>query len=211
MSSLSNSIPAIQVPTGGELLGFNNPYPASSECAAIINLQTQVAPLIASMSCQLKVLTLLKPLIEVIKGLPSPSVTAMEEFTEAAAALAPCLLIPAPVTVLPFVRDLLCVEIGSLNCFLRNLQRILEETSGGLSSPSRSQVRNVLDSYPPIVGTLKLADELFQIAGVTLPQASVLSAGTDLASLKADQSAVLSFTSSLQSIVDALGGCPSRP
>ncbi len=211
MSSSSNSIPAIQVPTGGELLGFNNPYPALSECSAIINLQTQVAPLITSMSCQLKVLNLLKPLIEVIKGLPSPSVTALEEFSEAAAALAPCLLLTAPASVLPFVRDLLCVEISSLNCFLRNLQSILEEASGGPSSPFQSQVHSVLNSYPPIVGTLKLGGELFQIAGLNVPEAPTLSAATDPASLEADQSAIHSFISSLQSIVDALGGCPPRP
>jgi hypothetical protein len=66
MSSPSGSLTAVQLPTGGTLVGFNNPNPPTSECSAIINLQTQIAPLIASMSCQLKILKLLEPLIDVI-------------------------------------------------------------------------------------------------------------------------------------------------
>ena len=69
---------AVQLPTGGELVGFRNPHPQLSDCCAILSLQTQVAPLIASMACQIKVLKLLKPLIEIVKGLPNPSVAALE-------------------------------------------------------------------------------------------------------------------------------------
>jgi hypothetical protein len=74
-NSESNAIPAIQVPTGGQLRGFANLQIQSTKCSADTNLQTQVAPLLASMTCQLKMLKLLKllkPLIDVIKGLPNP-------------------------------------------------------------------------------------------------------------------------------------------
>ena len=198
MSSPSRSIPAISLPTGGKLVGFNNPNPPASECSAIINLQTQVAPLIASMSCQLTILILLKPLIDVVKGLPNPSVQAIQAFAVAAEELAPCLLMTTGAGVLPFVKEFLCLEIRSLNCLSRNLESALRgATAAG----------GVLDSYPPIVATLNLAGELFQIAGLTPPQAPVLSNGTDPASLKAEQAAVADFTASLQSMADALGGC----
>jgi len=202
MSSSSHLVPIIHLPMGGELTGSGNPHPPLSECSAIINLQTQVAPLIASMSCQLKVLKLLKPLIDIVKGLPNPSVASLAAFDEAAVDLAPCLLIPTPAVVLPFLRDLLCIEIKSLNCFLQNLQSLLGE-----AGVNQSRVRCVLDSYPSIVGRLKLAGELFGIAGVSLPDGPILGDGTDPASLEADRDAVVAFTTALQFVADALGGC----
>jgi hypothetical protein len=207
MPSSPGSIPAIELPTGGELVGFNNPNPPTSECSAIINLQTQVAPLIASMTCQLKVLRLLQPLIEVIKGLPSPSVQALESFSQAAAALAPCFVIPTPASVLPFAKNVLCMEIKSLKCLLHNLQAVTRGSGSHHASPTVSKVRGILDSYPPIVGTLQLAEELFQIAGVTLPDTPVLGNGTDAGSLKTDQDTILGFATELESIAEALGGC----
>ncbi len=198
MSSPSGSLAAIQVPTGATLVGFNNPNPPASECSAIINLQTQLAPLIASMSCQFRVMKLLKPLIEIIKALPNPGVQAIQEFTAAAEGLVPCLQMTAPGGILPFVRELLCLEIRSLHCFLRNLENV----QAGLQP-----ARDVLDSYPPVVAALNLAAEHFQIAGLTPPQAPALGQGTDPASLKADHEAVAAFTASLQTAVDVLGGC----
>jgi hypothetical protein len=207
MSNPSHSIPTVQIPTGGELLGFANAHPASSECAAIINLQTQVAPLIASMSCQIKVLKLLKPLIEIVNGLPNPNVAALEAFSEAAVALAPCLLISTPTALLPFVHDLLCIEIKSMKCFLGSLQSLLRRADANRRSISQSQVRAVLDSYPPIVGTLTLAGELFALAGLTIPQPPVLGDGTDVAALNADYEAVAGFVTAIQTLADTIGGC----
>ena len=204
--SESSAIPAIEVPIAGQLLGFANLKMQSTECSAATNLQTQIAPFIASMSCQLKVLKLLKPLIDVIHGLPNPPVHALQEFSMAANDLAPWLLLSTPLGVLPFVRDLLCLEIRSLNCLLRNLQTITA-LAADPSAVAASEVQSVLDSYPPIIGILNLASGLFQLAGLTIPKAPTLAAGTDPDSLAADQSAVATFTAALQTAADALGGC----
>jgi len=207
MSSFPGSIPVIELPTGGQLVGFNDPNPPGSVCSAIINLQTQLAPLIASMTCQFKVLRLLQPLIDVIEGLPNPSVQALNAFSQAAAALVPCLMIPTPASVLPFVKDLLCMEIKSLECLLHSLQSVARGSRSHPVSPDGSKVQGILDSYPPIVGTLRLAQELFQIVGITVPDPPVLGNGADPGSLKADQDTILSFAEALKSIADALGGC----
>jgi len=204
--SESSAIPAIEVPIAGQLLGFANLKMQSTECSAATNLQTQIAPFIASMSCQLKVLKLLKPLIDVIHGLPNPPVHALQEFSMAANDLAPWFLLSTPLGVLPFVRDLLCLEIRSLNCLLRNLQTITA-LAADPSAVAASEVQSVLDSYPPIIGILNLASGLFQLAGLTIPKAPTLAAGTDPDSLAADQSAVATFTAALQTVADALGGC----
>ena len=68
-------------------------------------------------------------------------------------------------------------------------------------------MRNVLDSYLPIVGILSLASELFQLAGLTIPKAPILTGGIDPDSLTVDQSSVATFTATLETVVDVLGGC----
>lgn len=203
---MPNSIPAIQLPTGGTLRGFASPELPLTQCATVSNLMTQVVPLVASMDCQLKVLMLLKPLIEVINGLPSPPLKALQQFAEAAVALEPCLLAPTPASVIPFVRDLLCLEIKSLNCLLRQLQNVAALGSE-LSPYSTSQVEGILDSYVPIVGILELADAFFGIAGMNIPSPPTLGRGTDPDSIREDQRKIVAFTAALQSVADALGGC----
>jgi hypothetical protein len=202
-----SAISAIEVPAVGRLLGFADLKIRSTECSADINLLTQVAPLIASMSCQLKILKLLKPLIEVIRGLPNPPVQALVEFSEAAEILAPCLLVPTPLSVLPFVQGLLCLEIRSLKCFLRNLQAVTTLSVTDPGAVPASELQSVVDSYPPIVGILGLASELFQLMGLSVPTAPTLNGGIDPESLNVDQISVATFVTDLQAMADALGGC----
>lgn len=206
-NSEPSAIPSIALPVGGKLLAFVNPRIQSADCETTTNLQTQVAPLIASMVCQFQILDLLKPLIEIIQGLPNPPGPAIARFSKAAAALAPCLLARTPASVVPFVRDLLCLEIRSLHCFLHNLETISALQDAG--TVSASEVQNVLDSYAPVAGILELAGGLFQAAGLALPRAPTLPVGTDRNSLNADHAAVTSFTGTLQTATDALGGCSS--
>ena len=190
------------------LLPFLDVESRSAECSANANLLTQVSPLIVSITCQLRVLSfLMKPLIEIIKTLPNPSPTAIAGFLEAAAGLASCLGSFTPAGVLPFLRDLLCLEIRSLHCVLQNLRRILNVSTGDPAAIAPSTIQSVLDSYAPIVGVLDLASSLFGVAGVTIPTAPTLAGGVDLASLNADQIVVADYITALQAVVDALGGC----
>jgi hypothetical protein len=64
----------------------------------------------------LKILALLKPLIDVINQLPSPSLTSLRAFDKAAIDLAPCFLMGTPAGALHLVRDLLCLSLRSLEC-----------------------------------------------------------------------------------------------
>lgn len=186
----------ISLSTGGSLQGFVDPTLQSADCAAITNLQTQVAPYIASTVCQLAILRLLKPLITIIRGLPNPSPQALQQFSKAAVALEPCLVSATSASV-PFVRDLICLQLRSLKCFLANLQSV----------DSAVAAQNVLDSYQPIVGLMELAGELFQAAGLQMPIAPTLAPGVDAASLSLDQTAVADYVAALGVIADSLGGC----
>jgi hypothetical protein len=101
----------VQLPTGGSISAFADISKGiPTDCSMTFSLLLQLAPFLAATECLLKVLKLLKPLIDIIHGLtkvpPSPPVKAVEEFVKAAVDLAPCLLVPTPASIIPFVRDL---------------------------------------------------------------------------------------------------------
>jgi hypothetical protein len=208
---MSNSVPstvlAIGLPAGGKLIASASSRAQSPECSAAANLQMQIAPWIASISCQFLILRLLKPLIDIVRGLPSPPAEALQEFSKAAAELQPCLFAQTAAGVLPFIRDLLCLEIQSLNCLQRNLQSMATLAASEPSAVAASDVKTVVDSYQPMVGLLKLASGLFEIAGLDSPQEPALAPGTDAKSLAADQDTLASFIVTLQTAADSLGGC----
>jgi hypothetical protein len=183
----------LTLPSGGTLEGFPTLAAQTAACSAASNLLAQAAPLLATMHCQSKVLNLLRPLIDIVRGLLSPPVQAMHDFMRAAAELQPCLFSTTPAALLPLIHDLICLEIRALTCFLNNLK-------AAQSRPTTLPA--VLSSYAPIVNPLKLTDSLFVAAGLQTPQPPALSG--DIAT---DTTAVKTFIATLQSAADALGGC----
>jgi Uncharacterized protein conserved in bacteria len=170
----------VQLPAGGAFhpivrgAGVEGP----SICATTADLQRQVAPWLASTACLLRVLALLKPLIDIVKTLP-PQPRSLVEFAKAAEALQPFLLMNTPASAIPLVKDLLCLSLQSLTC----LQ--------SLSPPDQAR------AAVGIQGVLDLAGVFFGIAGVQSIRLSVLS---DPAGLSADISAI-------QAAAATLGGC----
>ena len=183
----------LTLPGGGRLEGFPSLAAQTAACSAASNLLAQAAPLLAAMNCQSKMLNLLHPLIDIILALPNPPVPAIQNFAKAAADLEPCLMTTTPASLLPFIRDLICLEIRVLTCFLNNLK-------AAQSRPRR--LRAVLSSYAPSVNPLNLAASVFAAAGLQLPKPPELSG--DVA---ADTAAVKTFIATLHSVVDALGCC----
>ncbi len=90
---------------------------------------------------------------------------------------------------------------------MRNMEAITTLAVAAPIAVSASEIRAVLDSYPPIVGILDLAGGLFQIAGLTIPKAPALAGGTEPDTLIADQNVVADFTAALEILANALGGC----
>jgi hypothetical protein len=206
-SAERSTVVGISLPTGGRLLASATPNVQSGECSAATNLRMQVAPLAATLSCQLAILRLLAPLIKIIVALPNPSVEALQEFGKLAAELEPCITAATTASVLPFARDLICLEIRSLDCLQQNLHTMAGLAATQPSSVADSDVRAVIDSYEPIVGVLELAGGLLQMAGVSPLKAPPLAQGTDLDSLAEDQKVIAEYVAALQTVADALGGC----
>jgi hypothetical protein len=172
----------VQLPTGGRLHAVSEAAEASIDCAATADLQRQVAPYLAATECMVKVLALLKPLIDVIKQLPAPpSPSSLQAFDKAAVDLAPCFLTGTPGAALPLVRDLLCLSLRSLEC--------LRDQS---APPS-----DVLRAAAGIQGVLDLGEPFFGLAGLAPVRLGVVT----------DPSLLNSEINTLQILVDALGGC----
>jgi hypothetical protein len=220
---------SIQLPTGGALQAFADISKGiPTDCALTFSLMLQIAPFLASIACLVKVLKLLKPLIDVIKGLPVPPVGALIEFGEAAVALAPCLLIPTPASIIPFIRDLLCLILKVLNCFLsqmKSLIRILGPLTLDLEAAQQSgndelvatlqcanqnamtQAGQIMNSLGPVGMLLQIAGPLFDIAGVPAITLPAMGSASDLAALNSAIEAMQSVTGDIQIAVDLLGGC----
>ena len=88
----------VQLPTGGSLQAFADISKGiPTDCAMTFSLLVQIAPFLAGTECLFKLLALIGPLIDVIKGLAGPDpiklAKALPKFLKAAEKLAPCLLV----------------------------------------------------------------------------------------------------------------------
>ena len=186
-----------------------------NDCSMTFNLMLQLAPFLASITCLLRILKLLKPLIDIVKGLPVPPVKAVEDFTAAAIELAPCLVMPA--NVVPFAKDIICFIRAVLACLLTQLKSVRDLMSGlqlrmeaatgnddlmatiqCAQQNAQASVNNLTQAIEPISALLELANPVMQMAG--MPSISLQTPGAspqDLAALGA-------LIDTLQGVVDAI-------
>lgn len=224
------TIPQIRLPTGGSIKGIADLTKGiPSDCSLNFNLAIQLAPIMASIECLVKVLALISPLIDVVKGLAPPDplklAEAVPKFLEAAKELAPCLLVPTPLAMLPFVGDILRLIIAMLRCLIQQLRSIMA-LIGGLElkiataratgnddllatlNCARVNADNSLAStmmgLEPIGILLELAGPFLGIAGVD-PIKLPAAAGTeDMEKLNETLTSLEDFLATLQLIADAL-------
>ncbi len=221
----------IQLPTGGSIQAFSDiSKGVPTDCSMTFNLLVQLAPLLASMECLVKVLKLLKPLIDVVKALPDPIklTQVVPDFLNAAAELAPCLLVPTPASIIPFVRDILCLILQVLTCFLGQLNSLIGTMSGltlQLNAARQSgnielqralecsqenaaiSAQNLTNSIGPIGALLDLVGPFMDIAGVQPIQLPKLGSQTDIGSLNQAAEAIQSVVDAIKIVVGPLGGC----
>jgi hypothetical protein len=222
---------SVQLPTGGSLQAFADISKGiPTDCSMTFSLMLQISPFLASISCLLGILKLLKPLIDVIQGLPMPPVKALSDFATAAADLIPCLAIPTPVVIIPFVLDLLCLILKVLNCFLDqirslinilgplNLQLATAQQSGNgelivtltcAQQNAQTQAGQIMNSLAPVGALLDIAGAVFDIAGVPAITLPALGSATDMSALQGVVNTIQPIVDTIQGIVNGLGGCPS--
>jgi hypothetical protein len=224
----------LTLPTGGSIQAFADISKGiPTDCAMTFSLLLQLAPFLASIDCLFKLLGIIGPLIDVVKGIgPPPDPiklgSAIPKFLKAAEKLAPCLLVITGAPLIPFLKDLLCLIIKALNCFLgqlKSLLAIMESIAAQLSSALRDgntdlitalqcaqgnaelQAQHLTSSIGPIGNILELASSLMELAQVAPIKFPSIGNQTDLKSLNDVVQTIQGVVATLQIVADALGGC----
>jgi len=224
----------ITLPTGGSINALTDISKGiPNDCSMIFNLMLQISPFLAATDCLFKLLGLIAPLIDVVKALgPPPDPfklgSAIPKFLKAAADLAPCLLVVTGAPLIPFLKDLLCLIIKALNCFVDQLESVLGLMSGltldlnAAMASGNAELQRTLEcaqenaaiaadhltkSIEPIGVILKLAGPLMGLAGVGPIEMPAIGSETDLESLQGVIKTMKGVIGTLQIAADALGGC----
>jgi hypothetical protein len=222
---------SITLPTGGSIKAIADLSKGiPNDCAMTFSLMMQLAPMLASMECLLKILKLLKPLVDVVTNLPMPPVKAVQEFAKAAVDLAPCFLIPTPANLIPFIRDILCLIIRVLNCLLGQLKTLvalmngiqlqldaarsagnfdLEETLQCAQANAETSGQHMTKAIEPIGVLLDLVGPLMGLAGVEPIQLPALGSKSDVNALQEVIKTLQGVVATLDVVVESLGGCPA--
>ena len=222
------NIPSITLPTGGSLKGLADVSKGiPTDCSLSFSLLLQIGPILASMECLLKILKLLGPLLDLVTS-PPPTPAAIKKVVDAAADLAPCLLLPTPANMIPFVRDLLCLILKLLKCAVGSLKSVAQLMQGlSLSldlaaqegnedmmatikcaqQNAQAQASSVMTSIEPLAALLELAGPVLKIAGVG-PISLKLSGSADSADALLSVVNILeNVVEVIEAVIEPLGGC----
>jgi hypothetical protein len=201
------------------------------DCALTFSLLLQLGPIMASIECLIKVLKMIKPLIDVIKAVPSLDVPTLlqvvPEFVKAAEDVLPC-VVQVQLGVPMFVRDLLLLIAKVLHCVAGTLKSIAglmggiqlsiataqKNGNGELLAQlqcaqenAQNQAAAAMSSIEPISAILSLAEPFLGIAGVnpiTLPTGG---SAEDAQALETTAETLLQVSQTLITIAEALPGC----
>lgn len=218
----------ITLPSGGNIQALHDLGKAiPTDCSLSFSLMLQIMPLLASMECVVKILKLLKPLIDAVTS-PPPTPKLVKEILEAAADLAPCFLSITPAGMIPFVRDILCLILAVLRCLIGQLKTIAE-VMGGLTlqlkaaeesgnadlaatikcaqENSANSLGHLMNGFGPISAVLELMEPFMAIAGVDAIKLPALGDAEDVEGINSTIEALQGVVDTIQPICDALGGC----
>jgi hypothetical protein len=224
----------VKLPTGGSFSAFADISKGiPTDCSMTFSLMMQIAPFLAASECLLNILKLVSALIDLIKALaPVPDPTklpdALKKFGKAADDIKDCLLVPTPANIKPFLRDLLCLILRVLKCFVSQMNSIVTtmegleirldvaRNNGNLEeiavlqcaqANASAQAQHLTASLEPVGILLDLAGAMFDIAGVPSIKLPAAGSDTDVQSLKAVLKAVQEVTVVIDEAVNLLGGC----
>jgi hypothetical protein len=224
---------SVQLPTGGSIKGLVDVTKSiPDDCSLSFSLVLPMLTFLGNFECLFKLLKLIKPLIDIITGLtkvpPAPPVQAVKDFAVAAKELAPCLLVPTPAAIIPFVRDLLCLIIKLLSCVVGLLRSIMS-VLGGLAlqiqsaqaagnsellaalecaqQNAQTSAQHVFSALDPVTLLLSLAEPFLGIAGVNPIKIPALAAPDDLAKMQETVDTLDELVKTLKLAAEVVGGC----
>ena len=221
------------LPLGGKIQGLADATKTiPDDCTLTFSLLLQLGPIMASIECLIKVLGLIKPLIDLVKGLgelPNPSkvIGAIPAFVEAAEKVLPCIAQIA-IGVPMFVRDLLSLIAKTIKCIAGQLKSIAGLMGGiQLSIASATAAGNTellaqlqcaqenaansaaaaMNGIEAIGMILSLAEPFLGIAGVNPITIPTFGSAQDAQALQDAASALEQVAATLLTVADALPSC----
>jgi hypothetical protein len=236
LPAVSVTPPSLTLPIGGSFQGvadFTRGIP--TDCSMNFSIMLQVAPLMASMACLLKVLNFIGTVVSIIKDITSPFnlVAGILKIISAAGALAGCLdmALPPYLPTLCFLKDLLSLVANLLLCTVQALESVLNILSGLELQISAAQeagngdllaaltcaqqnastsAAGTMQALQPVTVLLTLAGTFMEIAqqpalNITLPSAIDPS---DLEGMETMLQTLGTIAQDIKKIADALP-CPS--
>jgi hypothetical protein len=201
-----------------------------TDCSLTVNLFIQLAPFLASIECLLKVLGLLKPLIDVVKSLGPPPdpiklPNAIADFVKAAEALLPCFGMIMPSTnIFFFLKDLILLIIKIIKCMIGQLQTILGIMQGieirlaDAQTAGNTELQRVLEcakknaataanhaqsSLGPVQNLMPLIGFFLDLAGIKL-EIPPLGSAEDSAALEQTIETLNDTITTLENVVESL-------
>jgi hypothetical protein len=221
----------LRLPTGATITAIPDLTKGiPSDCSLVANIFLQLAPFLASIECLLKVLGLIKPLIDVVNSLGPPPdpiklPKAIVDFGVAAGKLAECLKIIIPgLGIYNFVKDLLLLIIKIIKCLIDQLESILaimqgiELRLGDAEAAGNTELKRVLEcakanattaadhasqSLGPVTNILPLVQVFLEMAGVKLEIPSIGSA-QDSAALQATIDKLKDTITTIEAVIETL-------
>jgi hypothetical protein len=224
----------LTLPTGGQLKGLVDITKSiPDDCSLTFSLALQLGPFLASIECLMKLMKLIKPLIDVVKALENPAdlsklPSAVKEFIKAVDEVLPCILNLTGLGAVPFVKDLLCMLIKLLRCVIGQLKTIVGLMSGLVGdikaataegNPGQlealqcaqeqyeSSAANVMTAIEPLTFLLSLAEPFLGMAGVSPITIPTFGSGTDMAALNQTITTLEELVKALQLAAEIVGGC----
>jgi len=221
----------LHLPGGATMTSFSDlSKGVPTDCAMTFSLLLQIAPFLAATECVVKVLKFVQTIVDVIKGATAPTdlISAIPKIVQAAEPVIECALSFTPLGLIPFIRDLLCLIIKVLKCFLSQLtsvMKILNETVLQISiaqangndelvqsltcaqNNAMTQAQHLTSSLEALSVILDLAGDLMQIAGVQPIKLPSIGTQTDVNGLNQVAQTIQELVATLQIAADLLGGC----
>jgi hypothetical protein len=189
-----------------------------NDCSMTFNLMLQLAPFLASITCLLRILKLLKPMTDIVTALAKPKLpptSAVSDLASAVIEIAPCFAMPA--AVIPFAKDIICFIRAVLQCLLTQLKSVRDMLSGlqlrieaaagnddllatlkCAQDNAQNSVDNLTSAIEPISAIIQLASPVLQMAG--MPSLSLQSPGAS----PQDLQGLNTMIDTLQGVVDAI-------
>lgn len=220
---------SITLPSGGKIKGIADITKGiPSDCSLTFSLMLQLGPILANLECFIKLLKLIEPLIEVIKGLPFPPVEAIKKFGEAVPPVVECITALTFAGIPLFIKDIICLIIKLLNCMIGQMKSLLALLGGlqlridAAEAEGNTELLESLDcarenamcssqaamqAFEPVTLILEMAAPLLEIAGQPAIEIPSVAPVEDIETAEQAVATLEEFVQTLQLAADALGGC----